>query len=170
MRNPCLERLPTQGRGEYVNAIVRFALANLGEFAELLAELVADKYVQNPDGERFIIDPERSDQLSVCYLFLDEDSQLVSVKNPITKRVEHPEYSLGILLIESYQSYCILTGPYSGKRFNRHSRPLPAEPLYRPGVVSGSISPARALGVNTVPAEMVLIQDKPSPNTVHLDI
>lgn len=47
--------------GPYVNAIVRYALNHIVDFGEALAEMIANTYVHNPGGERFFLDPTRTD-------------------------------------------------------------------------------------------------------------
>jgi hypothetical protein len=139
MSEEARERLPTNDKWKYVVETTRFALTHLEEFAEDIAELVSNRFAEDAVGERFIQDPVRTDGIDVATLFLDADSQLVSVKNAELRRINETQHSLGIIVLGSYQSYQVLTGPNAGKRFFRHSRPLPDEPVYRPGVILGSI-------------------------------
>ena len=124
--------------GAYVNAMVQFALTHISEFGEALAEMIAGVYSQSPSGERFILDPVRSDKVVTAALFLDSDGHLVSVRNAKLDRTPETSGELGAMLMTRYQSYEVLTGPLSGERFAHDSRPLPIEPVYRPGVVLGS--------------------------------
>jgi TIR domain len=131
--------------GPYVHAIVGHALGALPVFGEALAQTIADVHSQTPQGERFIQDPTRSDEIGDFALFLDEDGQLVSVCSPVLTRTraDGDDY-WGILEMTGYQSYEVLTGPLAGRRFNASSRPLPSEPVYRPGAVlhAGSLTGA----------------------------
>ena len=87
----------------------------------------------------------RSDELTDALLFFYADSQLVSVKNP---RISH---EIGDDVLEYYQSYEILTGPSRGKKLNKYTRPLSNEPVYRPGVVLGSVTSGTSLGRGSAP-------------------
>jgi hypothetical protein len=140
--------------GEYINALVAYALEHLSNFSEAIAEMVAGVYAQSPGGERFVLDPTRCNEITRSTLFLDEDGNLVTVKNPELVRKGDTEGSLGYLIMDSYQSYEVLTGALAGRRFDAHSRPLPSEPIYRPGVILGNAAAAlpSASSATTVPA------------------
>gem|GEM_PF-6790454 len=133
--------------GDYVHDIVSYAMQHLDQFAEPLARAIAGTYAENESGERFILDPTRTDALTEAALFLDQDGQIVAVRNPELVRVEKVKGELGVLLMKKYQSYQVLTGPLAGQTFGRHDRPLPAEPAYRPGVVRG-VPAAQSAGPN----------------------
>jgi len=124
--------------GEYVKDITGFALSHLDEWAEAIAETVARVHEESPGGERFIIDPVRTTAIVDATLFLDSDSQLVSVRNARINWID-PRASPLELVMEYYQSYEVLTGPNKGRRFTPQSRPLPDRPVYRPGVVLGGV-------------------------------
>ena len=130
--------------GEYVNAIVAYALEHLDEFGEAVAEMVAGVYTQSPGGERFILDPTRQNVVTVSILYLDQDGQLVTVRNPEIVREGQTRDQLGVLRLKRYQSYEVRTGPLAGKQFDAYARPLPAEPAYRPGTVLGAIAASLA--------------------------
>jgi len=147
------DRLPSD-TSFYVNAIVRYALNHIVDFGEALAEMIANIYVHNPGGERFILDPTRTDELTTSMLFLDSDGQLVTVKNPKITRVGNTRGEIGQLIMEGYQSYVVLTGSLSGKRFDSYSRPLPDQPIFEPGTFLGaSVSASRPQPVSTPVAE-----------------
>src|SRR5262245_46101559 len=71
MRMPEADRvlLPRE-TGEYINALVVFALEHLRDFSEAIAEMVAGVYTQSPGGERFILDPTRRNEITESTLFL----------------------------------------------------------------------------------------------------
>jgi hypothetical protein len=146
MRMPEVDRdlLPSE-TGEYVNTLVVFALEHLPDFSEAIAEMVAGVYSQSPSGERFVLDPTRRNEITESTLFLDTDGNLVTVRNPELVREGETRDDLGVLVMKRYQSYEVLTGPLSGRRFDSHSRPLPSEPVYRPGVILGTIAAALPL-------------------------
>jgi hypothetical protein len=123
---------------QYVNALLAYALDHFPEFGEAIAEMVAGVYSQSPSGERFVLDAKHSNDITSSILFLDADGQLVSVKNPRLVREGETRDDIGVLVMNNYQSYSVLTGPMEGERFDRYSRPLPATPVYRPGVVLGT--------------------------------
>jgi hypothetical protein len=131
------QSLPTE-TFDYVNALVAYALDHFADFGEALAEMVTGVYSQSPSGERFAFDPKHSDNITQSILFLDDDGQLVTVRNPQFTREGKTRDDFGVQVMSGYQSYQVLTGPLEGKRFDRYSRPLPAMPLYRPGVVLGT--------------------------------
>jgi hypothetical protein len=144
------ELLPGE-TSKYVNSVVAFALRYLSEFGEAIAEMVAGVYAQSPGGERFILDPTRLNEISESILFLDTDGHLVTVRNPELVRERETRDDLGTLVMKRYQSYEVLTGLLSGRRFDSYSRPLPSEPVYQPGVILGATAAALPLtgGVST---------------------
>lgn len=117
---------------DYANALVAYALDHLPQFGEATAEMVAGLYAQTKHSARFVFDSKRSNEINESALWLDEDGHLVSVTNP--ERGNAAE----TFCMRGYQSYVVLSGPLTGKRFNQYTRPLPAAPVYRPGVVSGT--------------------------------
>lgn len=134
------ESLPTMGDdelsyldviGPYVDAIVAYALDNVDRFSPALIRAVAGVYAQSPGGERFINDPRRTSKIAQAILFLDRDGDLVTVRNPEINWVAVADQS--VLVMDSYQSYEVLTGAGRGKRFDSHSRALPYEPVPAPG-------------------------------------
>ena len=147
MRMPEAERqlLPSE-TGPYVNALVAYALDHLPDFGEATAEMVAGVYSQSPGGERFVLDPKRCDDITESTLFLDTDGHLATVRNAQLVREGETRDDIGVLVMKRYQSYQVLTGPMEGQRFDRHLRPLPAEPVYRPGVILGTTAAVLPLG------------------------
>ncbi len=83
-------------------------------------------------------------------LFLDLDGHLVTVRNPTIVREGTTQDDLGRLVMTRYQSYEVLTGPLSRMPFDHHSRPLPPEPIYRPGVVLGAAASASRRSTTSV--------------------
>ncbi len=118
--------LPTNV-GDYVDRLVSFALADLAAYGALLARTIRDVYVHSPDGERFIRDPERSRSVVETMLFLDDNGDIVSVRNPVLDWVKNAKTGQSTLMFKDYQSYEILTGAQIGQRFTKHSRPLALE-------------------------------------------
>lgn len=118
----------------YVNALVGIAISNLSRFGESLKRTVADTYVESPGGERFLLDSTRTTSISDWMLYLDLDGELVTVANASVQRVDETRESLGVLILESYSFYIVLTGPNAERRFRWSERPLPAAPR----VVAGS--------------------------------
>lgn len=120
------DRLP-EDIGRYCNEIISIGLERLPQFAESLKRAVAGVYHQSPQGERFLEDASRRMDITEYALFLDKDSELVTVRNPQLRRQDNaagfPE-----LIMANCQSYLVLTGPLSGRKFDRHDRPLPQEP------------------------------------------
>ena len=83
------------------------------------------------------------------------DGHLVTVKNPQLLRKGATRETIGVLEMERYQSYNVLTGPLAGRRFDRTTRPLPTVPSYRPGVLLGdaaAVSMASGSGTEKAPA------------------
>jgi hypothetical protein len=168
------ERLPAE-TGDYVNALVQFALDDLTRFGEALKRVVADNYRESPSGERFVLDPRRrkgrppdgGSEVEWC-LFLDVDGELVSVREPNITRDEDPVTHATVMSLASYESYEVLTGALAGQTFDRASRPLPDIPeLHRPEGI-GSARPgdvaleepvtAADLAHNVRPAARELLQ------------
>lgn len=116
----------------FVNAIVSYALTRLPEFSEQLAETISRKYIESPTGERFIQDPLRTNKVESACLFLDQDGNIVTVKNP---EIVWSSSTPGYLFLKGYESYKVLTGPLTGRRFSPDTRPL-GEPVYHPGMVA----------------------------------
>jgi hypothetical protein len=117
----------------YMDRLVMYALENIRIFGEILAETIARVYAESPSGERFIKDSVRSNSICDATLFLDSNGELVSVKNPeIVWDTSIP----AALILKSYESYEVLTGPLRGRRISWQANAL-GNPLYRPGIVSG---------------------------------
>jgi hypothetical protein len=62
---------------------------------------------------------------------LDEDGQIVSVRNSELARTEVARAS--VREMTRSQSYEVLTGPLAGRQFDAFSRSLPSTPVYRSG-------------------------------------
>jgi hypothetical protein len=150
------ERLPDDTSG-YVAAIVTHALNRLEAFGESLAQTVAGVYEHSPHGERFILNPLATGSVIDETLFLDEDGQLVSMRNADIDWVG-PEGEPKELRLRGYQSYAILTGPRAGQRFIGSDRALPVPPRYVPGVV-GSAMPSPAAATAPTPAARQTLAD-----------
>jgi hypothetical protein len=111
---------------DYVDAMVAYALNRLPQFGDKLAFTVAKVYKGDP-WVRFIKDPLRSNDISVAYLFLDNEGYLVSVINPqiaTTTSIPNSRY------MKDCDSYVLLNGPLKDKKFYSHNRPL-GEPIYK---------------------------------------
>jgi len=104
---------------QLVNAYVNRALNNPDKLGDALKTLVVENYHHTPE-ERFVYDPQNDGTL-----FVDEDGELVSIKNakfghmPVEGQVAKKQY------IDSFDTYKVLTGPNKGKIFGSHERPLP---------------------------------------------
>jgi TIR domain len=116
--------------GQYVDSIVGFALNRSQNFGDRLAESVARVYAESPGGERFIKDPIRSNAIVDARLFLDRDGELISLKNAevVWDTSIPPQLS-----IKRYESYEVLTGPLSGKRYSWQEAGQLGDPVYKPG-------------------------------------
>jgi hypothetical protein len=121
------DQLPRE-TGAYVNALVAHALGDLAKFGDDLRRATAGTFDENVHGERFILDPMRTDSITTSALYLDERGNLVSVTNPELERAPAPRGELGELSMVAYQSYTVLTGPEAGQTFPRHVRKLPDTP------------------------------------------
>jgi len=98
--------------GPYVNALVQRALESLETHGDLIKDTVARCYIESPRGERFILDPIRSNDIIEAALFLDSDGELISLINP---RIERDQSHDGALRFKERGSYRVLTGPQTGK-------------------------------------------------------
>jgi hypothetical protein len=127
-----------------IEEVISYALKALPTFGEALAQLVAEQYRQSPSAGRFVPDKTRWQGDTPFLVFLDEDSQLVTVRRPELTRTETDEDGPSEVELGSYLSYEVLTGPLAGERFHASVRPLPSEPVYRPGAVGGTFSRAAA--------------------------
>ena len=118
--------------GEYVNAIVAHALGHLTDFGNDLKKTVIGTFKENTSGERFILDSTRTDSLNTFCLFVDMDVALVTVRDPELERLSKGRGDPGTLIMKSFQSYEVLTGPHAGETFARHQSSLPAEFVVKP--------------------------------------
>jgi hypothetical protein len=123
--------------GEYVNAIVSYALYQLDEFETELECAVVGNFEENSRGERFILDPLRTSGCAKQYLFVDVDGELVTVRGPKLERSSDS----GSLVLKTYSSYEVLTGPQAGTTFGRNERRLPAHPELRARLGAASAAP-----------------------------
>ena len=125
--------------GSYVNELVAHALRKLDAYGAALAEAIARLHAESVGGERFIMDPIRSNAITSALLFLDPNGELISVKNPEIVR----DVSGQSLILKQYESYEVLTGPSRGRKFPWRANAL-GDPIYRHDVATGGEPIGRA--------------------------
>jgi len=109
----------------YVNAMVAYALNNLSNFGDILAQTIAEVYKE--PAESFIRDPLRTNDISNALLFLDKDGYLISVVNPKLVDSLSPNR---LSDLKDFDFYIVLNGPLIGKQYYSYTHSL-GEPIYK---------------------------------------